>query len=114
MLYQYIRCKNLRSYSKQTNLSFIYKRCVGDTHYEEMSFLEKECRKLLSENFILVVLHVDDKLTLLKKYKKDVEWYSSKRYLKTTGMLNRYYQFSKFKSNSQPFMVVLYADENVF
>ncbi len=103
-----------RIQNKPIFLLFTGYACVGDTHYEEVLFLEKECRRLLSENFIPVVLHVDDKITLPKKYKKEVEWYDgSRRYLKTTGMFNQYYQFSKFQSNTQPFMVVLDADENI-
>ena len=75
---------------------------------------KKKCRNILTEHFIPVVLHVDDKIKLPEKYKLEVAWFDgSKKYLDTTGKLNQHYQFSKFQSNTQPFMVVLDVNKNI-
>lgn len=68
-------------------------------------FKNRRIRKLVADNFIPVVLYVDDG-TKLQEIKISVR--NEKEYkLRTIGNLNSDYQIRKLKNNSQPQLVIL-------
>ncbi|MFT4666695.1 MAG: thioredoxin-related protein [Polaribacter sp.] len=88
-------------------LLFTGHACVADNSYEERLFLNRRNRKIIGENFIPVILYVDDKTDLLEEDRKNIRFKGKKRYLSNLGHKNSNYEMQEFNSNTQPLLTIL-------
>ncbi|MGM9843040.1 MAG: protein-disulfide reductase DsbD family protein, partial [Muribaculaceae bacterium] len=79
--------------------------CVNCRKMEGAVFDTPEVKKIISENFILITLMVDDKKELAKPI--DVEENGKEVRLYTVGDKWSYLQRHKFAANSQPYYIIL-------
>lgn len=79
--------------------------CVNCRKMEGAVFDTPEVKKIISENFVLITLMVDDKKELAKPI--DVEENGKEVRLYTVGDKWSYLQRHKFAANSQPYYIIL-------
>ena len=72
---------------------------------EASVWTDVQVKKMLTEDYVLITLYVDDKTPLAEPYQ--VEENGAKRNIKTVGDKWSYLQRSKFGANAQPFYVML-------
>jgi thiol:disulfide interchange protein len=96
------------AYAKQVNkpvlIDFTGHACVNCRKMEANVWPDKEVYKLISEDYVLIQLYVDDKTELTEK---DIITDSKGKTLNTIGKKWSALQASKFQANSQPFYVLL-------
>ena len=97
------------NYAKKTNkpvlLDFSGYGCVNCRKMESAVWTEKNVKNMLSNDFVLITLFVDDKTPLNDPIK--IEEQGKERILRTIGDKNSYLQRHKFGANAQPFYVIL-------
>jgi len=94
---------------KQNEPVLLYFTAYGAVNCRKMEdqvFIEPDIDQLLYDEFICIALYVDDYQTKIPNYTPD----SSSKELKTIGDENSFVQQYMFKTNHQPYFVVL--DEN--
>lgn len=79
--------------------------CVNCRKMEASVWTDAQVKKMLTDDFILITLYVDDKTPLAEPYQ--VEENGVTRNIKTIGDKWSYLQRSKFGANAQPFYVML-------
>ena len=79
--------------------------CVNCRKMEASVWTDSQVKKMLTEDYILITLFVDDKTPLAEPYQ--VEENGAVRNIKTVGDKWSYLQRSKFGANAQPFYVML-------
>ena len=79
--------------------------CVNCRKMEASVWTDVQVKKMLTEDYVLITLYVDDKTPLAEPYQ--VEENGAKRNIKTIGDKWSYLQRSKFGANAQPFYVML-------
>lgn len=79
--------------------------CVNCRKMEASVWTDVQVKKMLTDDFVLITLYVDDKTPLAEPYQ--VEENGAKRNIKTIGDKWSYLQRSKFGANAQPFYVML-------
>ncbi|HEX7366380.1 MAG TPA: cytochrome c biogenesis protein CcdA [Pelobium sp.] len=103
------------AYAKQQNkpvlLNFTGHSCVNCRKMEAAVWSDKEVLKRLRDNYVLISLYVDDK-TELPDSEQYVSAFTGKK-IKTIGNKWSDLQASKFKTNSQPYYVLLNSDEKI-
>lgn len=96
------------AYAKKVNkpvmIDFTGHACVNCRKMEANVWPDKEVYKLISQDYVLIQLYVDDKTELAKE---DVTTTASGKVLSTIGKKWSDLQASKFQANSQPFYVLL-------
>ncbi len=85
--------------------------CVNCRRMEEGVWVDPEVKKMMSENYILVSLYVDEKKELPAE-EKFVSCYSGKR-VESVGAKWSNLQLVNFKANAQPYYVLLSPDLKV-
>ena len=90
---------------KPVVLDFSGYGCVNCRKMEASVWTDTQVKRMLTEDFILITLYVDDKTPLAEPYQ--VEENGAKRNIKTIGDKWSYLQRSKFGANAQPFYVML-------
>ncbi|HET8828074.1 MAG TPA: thioredoxin family protein, partial [Pelobium sp.] len=103
------------AYAKQQNkpvlLDFTGHSCVNCRKMEAAVWSDKEVLRRIQNDYVLISLYVDDK-TELPESEQYVSSFSGKK-IKTIGNKWSDLQASKFKTNSQPFYVLLNSEEKV-
>ncbi|MFC5282598.1 protein-disulfide reductase DsbD family protein [Pedobacter alpinus] len=103
------------AYAKQKNkpilLDFTGHSCVNCRKMEAAVWSDKEVLKRLQNEYVLISLYVDDK-TELPVNEQYVSSYSGKK-IKTIGNKWSDLQAATFKTNSQPYYVLLNSDKKV-
>lgn len=79
--------------------------CVNCRKMEASVWTDVQVKKMLTDDFVLITLYVDDKTPLAEPYQ--VEENGVTRNIKTIGDKWSYLQRSKFGANAQPFYVML-------
>lgn len=79
--------------------------CVNCRKMEASVWTDPEVKQMLTQDFVLITLFVDDKTPLAEPY--EVEENGRIRKIKTIGDKWSYLQRSKFGANAQPFYVML-------
>lgn len=79
--------------------------CVNCRKMEAAVWTDPEVKQMLTQDFVLITLFVDDKTPLAEPY--EVEENGRVRKIKTIGDKWSYLQRSKFGANAQPFYVML-------
>jgi cytochrome c biogenesis protein CcdA/thioredoxin-related protein len=99
-------------YAKKVNkpafLDFTGHACVNCRKMEENVWGEPGVIEMLTNNFVIISLYVDDKRDLPINEQKEVEIYEGKmKKLKTIGNKWSHYQATKYKVNTQPYYRIL-------
>ncbi|WP_158795638.1 protein-disulfide reductase DsbD [Pedobacter sp. L105] len=92
---------------KPVLIDFTGHACVNCRKMEANVWPDKEIYKMISQDYVLIQLYVDDKTEVDGK---DVVTTSTGKVLNTIGKKWSNLQAEKFQSNSQPFYVLLNAD----
>jgi thiol:disulfide interchange protein DsbD len=80
--------------------------CVNCRKMEAAVWTDPKVADMLTKDFVLISLYVDDKTPLAEPYEvKDAE--GNTKTLRTVGAKWSYLQSSKFGANAQPFYVML-------
>lgn len=82
--------------------------CVNCRKMEAAVWTDPEVKQMLTQDFVLITLFVDDKTPLAEPY--EVAENGRVRKIKTIGDKWSYLQRSKFGANAQPFYVMLNAE----
>jgi thiol:disulfide interchange protein len=97
------------AYAKKVNkpvlIDFTGHACVNCRKMEANVWPDKEVYKLISQDYVLIQLYVDDKTELAKE---DITTTPAGKVLNTIGKKWSWLQASKFQANSQPFYVLLH------
>ena len=90
---------------KPVMLDFTGHGCVNCRKMELAVWVDPKVKKLITEDYVLITLYVDDKTTLPEPIK--VNENGKQRTLRTLGDKWSYLQSSKFGANAQPFYVLI-------
>jgi thiol:disulfide interchange protein DsbD len=85
--------------------------CVNCRKMEENVWVDPQVLKRLKEDFVMVALHIDERLEL-----PESEWYTSSydgKVKKTLGKQNADFQITRFNNNAQPYYVILDHNEQL-
>lgn len=94
-----------RANNKPVMLDFTGYGCVNCRKMELAVWTDQNVSKLLTEDYVLITLYVDDKTKLAEPIK--VTENGKERTLRTVGDKWSYLQRSKFGANAQPFYVLI-------
>jgi thiol:disulfide interchange protein len=101
------------AYAKEKNkpilLDFTGYGCVNCRKTEEHIWSKEMIRKKINEDFVLISLYVDDKVTLETMLKSAV----TNQRIRTVGQKWTDFQIANFEQNSQPLYVIVSPDEQV-
>lgn len=98
-----------RKQNKPLFIDFTGHGCVNCRNMEANVWIDPEVIRRLKEEFVIVALYVDDKKKL-----PESEWITSKRdgkVKKTIGGIYADFQITRFKTNAQPYYVLLDTNE---
>ncbi len=82
--------------------------CVNCRKMEETVWRDKEVKKILSEDYVLVSLYVDERKKLDKPYRNDAG-----KLIRTVGNKWAQFEIEHFNRNSQPWYVLISPDEKI-
>jgi len=99
-----------RKVGKPLVLDFTGFGCVNCRKMEAAVWTDPTVAKMLTHDFVLVSLYVDDKTPLASTI--TVKENGVERTLKTLGDKWSYFQRSRFKANTQPFYVIIDTEGN--
>ena len=103
-------------YAKEVNkplmLDFTGWACVNCRKMEEQVWSDPEVKKILGEDVVLVSLYVDERTKLDEKDQYETTIAGKKKKVKTIGDKWTVLQAERFKTNSQPYYVILDHQEN--
>jgi thiol:disulfide interchange protein len=100
-----------KSLKKPIFIDFTGHGCVNCREMEANVWSDPDILKLLSEEFVVIALYVDDKTEL-----PEDEWITSKydgKVKKTIGAINADRQICDFNNNAQPYYILLDNDEEM-
>ena len=80
---------------------------------EEQVWADPRVLQRLRDDVVLVSLYVDEKLELPESEQIEVQLGSKVKKLKTVGDKWAYFQVSRYKTNSQPYYVIVDNEENM-
>ena len=100
-----------RKVNKPVMIDFTGHACVNCRKMETTVWPDKNVLRLLSQDYVLIQLYVDDK-TELSENEQTVSSFSGNK-LKTIGNKWSDFQASRFKTNSQPYYVLLDHDDEM-
>ncbi|MEO0728424.1 MAG: hypothetical protein AAFZ63_28010 [Bacteroidota bacterium] len=81
--------------------------CVGDNSYEERLFVSRRNRKIIKQNYIPIILYVDDKTKLDSSDIPYRNYGGKRRKIETVGAKNSHYEMEEFRMNTQPLLIIL-------
>ncbi|MEX2589341.1 MAG: protein-disulfide reductase DsbD domain-containing protein [Chitinophagales bacterium] len=102
-----------RAENKPVMLDFTGWACVNCRRMEENVWVDPAVYKILSEEFVLISLYVDDRTELPEEEQIYVQQKNRQRQLKTIGNKWSYFQTLNFNNNSQPYYALLSPDEQL-
>ncbi|MCL2131543.1 MAG: thioredoxin family protein, partial [Lentimicrobiaceae bacterium] len=101
-------------YAKKVNkpifIDFTGKSCSNCRKMEYYVWSDKEVKKILNEDYVMVALYADANSIKLPEN----EWVTTKdgKTIKTLGKKNHHFQMEHFNENAQPLYVLIDADGN--
>jgi thiol:disulfide interchange protein DsbD len=104
-----------KAYAKKVNkpifVDFTGKTCANCREMENNVWTDKEVKRILNEEFVMVALYAD--ANFIKLDEKD--WVKTKegKTIKRLGSKNLNYQITRFNMNAQPYYVLMDYNENV-
>lgn len=102
--------KYAKEHGKPVMIDFTGYGCVNCRKMEASVFVDPTVAKIMTEDYVLIQLYVDEKTKLADVY--EVEDNGQMRKLRTVGDKWSYLQSSKFGANAQPFYVLLDNEGN--
>ena len=104
--------EHAKKIGKPAMLDFTGWACVNCRKMEEQVWSDPEVKNILSNDIVLISLYVDERidLPLLEQYETTIA--GKKKKVKTTGDKWMVLQTERYKTNSQPYYVVIDHDEN--
>ena len=99
-----------REQGKPIFIDFTGKTCANCREMEHYVWSDKEVKRILNEDYVMVSLYCDANIDL-----PESEWVTNGngRILKTLGAKNFDYQKSAFNTNTQPYYVIIDSEGNV-
>jgi thiol:disulfide interchange protein DsbD len=97
---------------KPIMLDFTGWACVNCRKMEEQVWSDSEVKRMLSSEVVLISLYVDERTKLAKEDQYETTIAGKKKKVKTVGDKWTVLQIERYKTNSQPYYVVLDHDEN--
>jgi thiol:disulfide interchange protein len=100
-----------REQNKPLFIDFVGHACANCKEMEAKVWSDPRVLQRLRDEFVIVALYVDDRTSL-----PEDEWITSDfdgRVKNTIGSRNLDYQITRFNTNTQPFYVLMDADENL-
>ncbi len=104
-----------KAYAKKVNkpifVDFTGKTCANCREMENNVWTDKEVKRILNDEYVMVALYADANFITLDK--KD--WVKTKegKTIKRLGSKNLNYQMTRFNMNAQPYYVLMDHNENV-
>jgi thiol:disulfide interchange protein DsbD len=103
-------------YAKTVNLpimlDFTGWACVNCRKMEEQVWSDPEIKNMLANDVVLISLYVDERIKLPENEQYETTIAGKKKKVKTVGDKWTVLQTERFKTNSQPYYVILDHDEN--
>ena len=104
-----------KNYAKKINkpifIDFTGKTCANCREMEYYVWTDKEVKKILNEEFVMVALYADANFIKLSEN----EWIKTEdgKTIKTLGKKNHHFQMEHFNENAQPLYVLIDANGNM-
>lgn len=86
--------------------------CVNCRKMEEQVWSDSEVKRILTEDVVLISLYVDERTPLAKDEQYETTIAGKKKKVRTVGDKWTVLQAESYKTNSQPYYVILDHDEN--
>jgi thiol:disulfide interchange protein len=102
-----------RKVNKPMMLDFTGHACVNCRKVEEHIWPNREVHDLISREYVLISLYVDEKIDLPEEEQRVVYYNGRERKLKNVGNKWAYFQAKNFREVSQPQYVLLSTDEQL-
>lgn len=97
--------KEAQQLNKPLLIYFCGYACVNCKKMEALVFNDDQVYQRLKNDFLFVSLYVDDRAPLSSE--EQIKYSSNDKKIKTVGNKNAQLQLEKFKTNSQPFFVII-------
>ena len=103
-----------KAFAKKVNkpifIDFTGKTCANCREMEYYVWTDKEVKKILNEDYVMVALYADANFIKLPEN----EWVKTEngKIIKTLGKKNHHFQMEHFNENAQPLYVLIDADGN--
>lgn len=98
--------------SKPVMLDFTGWACVNCRKMEEQVWSDSEVKRMLSEEVVLISLYVDERTKLPENKQYETQIAGKKKKVRTVGDQWMVLQAERYKTNSQPYYVVIDHEEN--
>ena len=105
--------EHARKVNKPVMLDFTGWACVNCRKMEEQVWSDAEVKRLLSEEMVLISLYVDERTKLPAEDQYETTIAGKNKKVRTVGDRWMVMQTERYKTNSQPYYLVLDTDENV-
>jgi len=104
--------EHAKKIGKPAMLDFTGWACVNCRKMEEQVWSDPEVKNILSNEIVLISLYVDERIDLPLSEQYETTIAGKKKKVKTTGDKWMVLQTERYKTNSQPYYVVIDHDEN--
>ena len=105
--------EHARKVNKPVMLDFTGWACVNCRKMEEQVWSDSEVKRLLSEEMVLISLYVDERTKLPADEQYETTIAGKNKKVRTVGDRWMVMQTERYKTNSQPYYLVIDTDENV-
>ena len=107
-----IGLEHARKVNKPVMLDFTGWACVNCRKMEEQVWSDSEVKQILSEEMVLISLYVDERTKLPESEQYETSLAGKKKKVRTIGDKWMVMQTERYKTNSQPYYLVLDLEEN--
>ena len=104
--------EHARKVNKPVMLDFTGWACVNCRKMEEQVWSDLEVKQILSEEMVLISLYVDERTKLPESEQYETSLAGKKKKVRTIGDKWMVMQTERYKTNSQPYYLVLDLEEN--
>ena len=104
--------EHAKKIGKPVMLDFTGWACVNCRKMEEQVWSDNEVKRMLTEDVILISLYVDERTKLPKEQQYETTIAGKKKKVRTIGDQWMVLQAERYKTNSQPYYVLIDHDEN--
>ena len=113
--YGFFDLDEAKAYAKKVNkpifVDFTGKTCANCREMENSVWTDKEVKRILNEEYVMVALYADANFIDLAE--EDYVTNEDGKVLKRLGSKNLNYQMERFNMNAQPYYVLMDSEENV-
>jgi thiol:disulfide interchange protein DsbD len=102
-----------KEHNKPVFLDFTGYTCVNCRKMEDNIWVDPKIDNILRNDYVVISLYVDDKKKLPKDEQRTETLFGKEMKIRTVGNKWSHMQASRFKTNSQPYYVLMTPDEEV-